>query len=388
MRKFLQKALEKLDKMNPEQIGSLIADISSENDLLEMVLDSMTDGLVVCDRENRVLRFNKSYGRLVPLVEGDIADRFVWSTTTDMEIASFFEEKLESQERVMDVEFTLTNGVPRTLSCSIMPLVKDGRVQGSLVHIEDVTEKRSKEARLRRAESLAALTTLAAGVAHEIKNPLGSIGIHLQLTQKEMAGKKTVAVEKVSRYLEVIQEEVDRLNRIVVDFLFTVRPMDTNLEIRDINQVVQEVLDFVRFELEEASVTLSVRLARNIPSVRLDERYLKQALLNLINNAVSAMPGGGELEIQTMQKGEEVLLTVRDTGVGITEEHIEKIFEPYFTTKDFGTGLGLTLVFKIIKEHLGEISVSSREGHGTSFILSFPLPQYEKRRLNYQGEAV
>ena len=388
MRKFIQKALGKLDKMNREQVRSLLYDISSENDLLEMVLDSMTDGLVVCDRENRVLRFNKSYERLIPLIEGDLSDRYVWNTTSDVEIAEFFQEKLENQEKVIDVEFTLTDGMHRTLACSIMPLVKGGSVQGSLVHVEDVTEKRSREARLRRAESLAALTTLAAGVAHEIKNPLGSISIHLQLTQKEITNHDTVETGKIKRYLEVIQEEVDRLNRIVVDFLFTVRPMDTNLEVRDINQVVRELLEFVRFELDEAGVSLRIHLEKHLPNIRLDEKYLKQALLNLIKNAVSAMPEGGILSIETIQKGGEVLLKVNDTGVGIPEELIEKIFEPYFTTKDFGTGLGLTLVFKIVKEHLGEVSVSSKEGVGTSFTLCFPVPQHEKRRLNYQGEAV
>lgn len=388
MSKFIQKALKKINKMDKEQIRGILHGISSENELLKMVLDSMTDGLAVCDRLNHILRINKSFGRMIPLFEVDFSERELWEVISDREIAIFFKEKLENQEKVMDVEFALENGVTRTVSCSIMPLVRERKVQGNLIHVEDVTEKRSKEAQLRRAESLAALTTLAAGVAHEIKNPLGSISIHLQLTQKEIDGKGKIETNKIRKNLEVIQEEVDRLNRIVVDFLFTVRPMDTQLEEKDINQAVLDLLNFVKFELHEAGVELAVHLSENLPKMRLDERYLKQALLNLIKNALSAMPDGGTLTIETIMKGDEILVKVIDTGVGIAEDLIKKIFEPYFTTKDFGTGLGLTLVYKIVKEHLGEISVQSREGGGSEFILSFPIPQHEKRLIGYEGEAV
>ena len=338
MRKFMQRALGKLDKMDREQIRGLLRYISSENDLLEMMLDSMTDGLVMSDRSHRILRFNKSFARLIPLHDRELAESLIWEVISDEEIAVFFQNTLENQERVLDREFTLQNGVTRTVSCSIMPLVREGAVNGNLVHVEDVTEKRSKEARLRRAESLAALTTLAAGVAHEIKNPLGSISIHVQLMQKVTEEKSRIPTKAIRKYLEVINEEVDRLNRIVVDFLYTVRPMDTNFEEAQVNPVIQELLDFLKFELKEAGVTLVENLGGNLPSIRLDEKYLKQGLLNLVKNAVSAMPDGGALTIETLHVRGEVQVKIMDTGVGIPEGNIDKIFEPYFTTKDFGTG--------------------------------------------------
>ncbi len=388
MRKFIQKALGKLDKMDREQVRGLLRRMSTENDLLETVLDSMTDGLVMSDRRHRILRYNKSFVRLMPLYEGELSEEsLLWEVVSDREIARFFKEKLSSQEKVIDKEFTLENGVARVVSCSIMPLVREGAVAGNLVHVEDVTERRSKEARLRRAESLAALTTLAAGVAHEIKNPLGSISIHLQLTQKVIDGKSRIQTKDIRKYLEVISEEVDRLNRIVVDFLFTVRPMDTALTEQRINPIIEELLDFLKFELQEAGVDLVVGLARNLPRLRLDEKYVKQALLNLVKNAVSAMPDGGTLRVETEQMRDEVVLKITDTGIGIPEENMDKIFEPYFTTKDFGTGLGLTLVYKIVKEHLGDISVLTKEGDGTTFVLSFPVPQHEQRLIGYEGEA-
>jgi signal transduction histidine kinase len=162
--------------------------------------------------------------------------------------------------------------------------------------------------------------------------------------------------------------------------------MDTRLEDGSINQVIQELLAFVRPELDQAGVRIESNLSPSVPTLRMDPRYIKQALLNLIKNAVAAMPEGGVLRIETRKSGEEVQLKLSDTGTGIPEQIMDKIFEPYFTTKPFGTGLGLTIVFKIVKEHFGDVSVSSREGEGTTFTLSLPMPQKEKILIDYKGE--
>jgi signal transduction histidine kinase len=205
--------------------------------------------------------------------------------------------------------------------------------------------------------------------------------------KKEMNGKEQIETRKVRENLLVIKEEVDRLNRIVMDFLFTVRPMNAELSYDDLNRVVQDLLEFMRFELAEAGITLETEFMKPSPQILMDERYMKQAVLNLLKNAISAMPEGGKLKVQTEQKGNEFCLKIRDTGVGIPEENMDKIFEPYFTTKDFGSGLGLTLVYKIVKEHLGDIEINSKVGEGTTITLSFPIPQKEKRLIGYSEEA-
>ena len=372
MRKFIQRALDKLGKMDPDQVRSLIVRVSEENDLLGMILESLTEGIIVTDREHRVMLFNKSAERLCPFATDDIVDKLLWDCLADRELADFFSSTLRSQGKAADREFTIDGSPPRLLSVSLLPLVRGGSVEGSVVHIEDVTEKRSKEARLRRAESLASLTTLAAGVAHEIKNPLGSMGIHLQLIQKKIAGKDCIEAKDIDQHLGVINEEVDRLNRIVVDFLFAVKPMDTVLEDGDVNHVIEELLQFVQPELDQSGVAVDARLSPALPLLRIDARYIKQALLNLIKNALAAMPGGGVLRIESLRSGDEVLVRIADTGMGIPDEIMDKIFEPYFTTKPFGTGLGLTIVFKIVKEHFGDISVTSRVGEGTTVTLALP----------------
>jgi two-component system, sporulation sensor kinase E len=387
MRRFLQRALEKIEKMDRSQIRKLVSDIAGENELLEMVMESMSDGVLVTDRADKILMVNKSAERMLPFTTDEPIERSLEEAIGDEEIRQFLTENLRGLDRVLDREFTLGNGYSRILSLSIMPLVRQGWITGNVIHIEDVTEKRAREARLRRAESLAALTTLTAGVAHEIKNPLGSIGIHLELMKKEMNGKEQIETRKVMENLLIIKEEVDRLNRIVVDFLFTVRPMNAELSYDDLNRVVQELLEFMRFELAEAGITLETEFMKPSPQILMDERYMKQAVLNLLKNAISAMPEGGTLKVHTEQKGNEVALKISDTGVGIPEENMDKIFEPYFTTKDFGSGLGLTLVYKIVKEHLGDIEINSKVGEGTTINLSFPIPQKEKRLIGYSEEA-
>ncbi len=387
MRNFIQRALKKLPKLDKAQIHQLLYDLASENERMDVVLDSLSEGVIVSDVDHNLVFYNKFAERLLPFSSQDIYEHRVWDAILDVEISRFVRETLEGQESIVDREFTLeSKGTTRTLSCSITPLVRAGHIQGNILHIDDITEKRGREARLRRAESLAALTTLAAGVAHEIKNPLGSIGIHIQLIQKAIKEKTSVDPRTIQPYIEIVNEEVERLNRIVVDFLFAVRPMDTKLEESDLNQVIANLLEFVRYELEEANVTLTEEFDETLPPLMLDEKYVKQAVLNIIKNAISAMPEGGSLVVTTERFGDEAILRIADSGEGMSDEILAKIFEPYFTTRDFGSGLGLTLVYKVVKEHMGEIGVSSQEGKGATFTITLPIPQKYQHLLSWEGE--
>ncbi|HUX49578.1 MAG TPA: PAS domain S-box protein, partial [Spirochaetia bacterium] len=211
MRKFLQRALMKLPKLDKAQIKELLFGLASENERLEVVLDSLGEGVIVSDVEHNLVLFNKSAERLVPFASNDAVEQKVWEAIQDNEISLFVRQVLENQETVVDEEFTLmVKGVPRVLNCSIMPLVRAGHIQGNILHIDDITEKRGREARLRRAESLASLTTLAAGVAHEIKNPLGSIGIHIQLIQKAIRNRDSVDPSTIEPFIDIVNEEVER----------------------------------------------------------------------------------------------------------------------------------------------------------------------------------
>jgi PAS domain S-box-containing protein len=385
VRQFIKRALQKVNKLTKEQVHDLLVSSAVEIDRLETVLDSLLDGILVCDNEHFLIIANRFAKRCLPISTDDMADAPIWALVRDAQVADFLEKTLESGDHVEDREFDIENmGKQRLLNVSILPLVQDGRVSGSLIHIEDITEKRAREAQMRRMENLASLTTLAAGVAHEIKNPLGSLSIHVQLIQKALVVHKEQFADQFGlfdKYLGVINEEIDRLNRIVVDFLFAVRPMNMELRCGQINGLIRDLTEFVFFELEENGIESALNLGE-IPLVNFDEQHMKQALLNLIKNAIAAMPEGGILSIATEVKDSDVLITIADTGLGIPPENLSKIFEPYFTTKATGSGLGLTLVYKIVKEHKGEIAVKSKVGEGTRFIISLPIPQKERRLLD------
>ena len=379
MRKFIQRALNKLSKLDKQQIHALIYDLARDNEQMEVVLESLTDGVLVADKDNRIILVNKAAERLIPIREHDNAEKILWEVISDSDIADFVRQTIENEEHARDREFTLP-GPRRILAVSIMPLVREGQVRGNLVHAEDISEKRLRETRLRRAENLASLTNLTAGVAHEIKNPLGSISIHIQLMERIL--ENTENSPELHKHLGIVSEEVERLNRIVMDFLFAVRPMNISPEDHDLNALLHEIMDFLKYELKEAQIILEEDYQTNIPHILLDEKFIKQAILNIVKNAINAMPNGGSLKVQTRFQNDEIQLSISDSGVGMSDEVLEKIFEPYFTTREFGSGIGLTIVYKIIKEHRGDISVTSKEGEGSAFLLSFPVSPGQRNLLS------
>jgi len=405
MRQFLRKALQKVDDLKPEQVRNLLGLSSKEIDRLETVMDSLIRGVLVCDTSHKLILANKAARRFFSIVSYEQGRETIWSVIPEEPVAEFLAQTLLSADVVEEREFFVdVNGAQRLLAVSVMPVVQDRQITGSMILIEDITERRNREAMLRRMESLASLTTLAAGVAHEIKNPLGALSIHVQLLQKAKDSQEKLCsalqstkspgetecepdkyFRQIDKYIKVLNEEIDRLNKIIVDFLFAVRPMSLEPRRGSINEFIMELADFVSFELKEARIECVLNLAENLSPVDFDVGLMRQAFLNLIKNAAAAMSGGGTLTITTEDAEGEIRITVADTGKGISEEDFPKIFEPYFTTKETGTGLGLTVVFRVVKEHKGEIDVVSREGDGTVFTITLPKPQLQ-RLIAYKGD--
>lgn len=388
MRKLTERAIKALPRQNAEQIETIVYDLVEGNKVLETVLSSLPEGIMVSDINHDLLFINTQARRFLKISGKDSLEKKIWKAVHDQDISQFIHLNLLSQDRIEGKDFNIQVGEKvKTLSLSILPLVDRGTIKGSFISIEDVTEKRAESLRLRRAESLASLTTLAAGVAHEIKNPLGSISIHIQLMQKCLSSENEICKMDLMDYLNVVNEEVDRLNQIVVNYLFAVRPMDTNPQCRSVNALIEELIDFIHFELEGDSIEIIKNLEEDLPELKLDDKLIKQAFLNIIKNAQASMKdSGGLLKISSYQVNDTVAVSITDSGPGIREEIKNKIFEPYFTTKDNGSGLGLTLVYKIMKEHSAEIRLNSTEGKGTDFTFIFPIPQKGQRLLGWDGE--
>ena len=217
------------------------------------------------------------------------------------------------------------------------------------------------------------LNTLAAGLVHEIKNPLNAISINLQLLNEDLQERNSEKDTKMSNRVQLLQKEVCRLDSVLSDFLrFAKRPV-LHFEECSVNEIIESVLDFIGPEAMQNSIRILKSFDTSLPKCNLDSNAIKQALLNVILNAQQAMSRGGELIVRTYQDGENIFIDITDTGVGIQEDKIGKIFQVYYSTKKTGTGLGLPIVTKIINEHSGIFSIkNNKNSTGTKIIISIP----------------
>lgn len=411
MKNFVKRATAKVSKLAPDQIEKLFDSISIENEAMDAVIESLGTGLMVCNLDWQLIMSNKALERMIPLKQRYSEYRYaesvspypVWEIITDSNIVSFLKSCSKSQKNYFSEEFELliSDNVTRILTINIMPLVQQKKMSGYILKVEDISEERKKEILMRRMENLASLTNLAASVAHEIKNPLGAISIHIQLMQKAVKNARDtdgkLPPENITEhYLDIVNDEIERLNQIVVDFLYAVRPVQASLEPINPNQYLEDFAAFIRTELTDKHIKLELKLMDKPPHIMVDVKLFKQVLMNLVQNAIVAMSqsetsnsckieekGSPKLWIGTHVKEDRFYFTIIDNGCGMDEQTQTRIFEPYFTTRAKGTGLGMTMVYKIIREFSGDISVKSFLGEGTCFIISIPVPQKELRLLEY-----
>ncbi|MDR4504637.1 MAG: ATP-binding protein [Candidatus Scalindua sp.] len=217
------------------------------------------------------------------------------------------------------------------------------------------------------------LNTLAAGLVHEIKNPLNTISVNLQLLNEDLQADSSKTGKKMLSRIQLLQKEVFRLQDILGDFLRFTKKHELNFEKCDINEIIGNVLDFVAPEAMQNSIRILKNFDADLPKCNLDRNVIKQALLNVILNAQQAMSEGGELMVRTFQNSENIFIDITDTGYGIPSDKIDKIYQVYYSTKKSGTGLGLPTVKRIIEEHKGTITVHSEEGKGSSFLIQIPF---------------
>lgn len=400
MTNFNTRIADKISKLSDSQLQTLFEALSSDNMMLSSIIESLTSGVMIVDNDWVPVLSNKAVERYVPLTmhtsDATAEGIQIFKLIKDKDISFFFKNCCELNKTNISEEFTVStsSGTVRFITITVSPLITNDQLNGNIIVVRDITEKRNQEILLHRMESLASLTNLAASVAHEIKNPLGAISIHIQLLQKAIAKArdnedKLPDKKFVENYIDVVNEEIANLNKIVVDFLFAVRPVSANLELLHPNAIIEKLIDFLKPEYEKENVKLNVALCPEDTRLLLDEKLFREVIVNLSQNAIHAVNEKNSpdqdkiIEITSVIRDDKYVLSITDNGCGISEEKLNKIFEPYYTTKATGTGLGLTTVYKIIKEFSGDISVKSIVGEGTSFIISIPVPQLNKKLLAY-----
>lgn len=423
MNNYVKSINQKKDKLSREQILSLLDDVTEENEILNSIINSLSTGVLVVENNFKLLRHNTAAKGCLPyknhLDEIEKTKRPLWEFIEEEEIAVYFKKCKEKSITNGQEEFSYKTqgGLVRFVSITIMPLVHVMEISGSIILVRDITEKKNQDVLLHRMENLANLTNLAAGMAHEIKNPLGAISIHIQLLQKAINKARDnenilPPAKFVENHIDIVNEEIDHLNKLVMDFLMAVRPVKAMLELKNPDKIIQTIVDFCKPEFNKNRIRLEFIPCKKNIKIMLDEKLFRDVIMNLAQNSLAAIKAISVVEknenfdknsnanvnnlpeiiresdfnyffkIENHIKENKFIIEVSDNGCGMSAETVSKIFEPYFTTKANGTGLGMTMVYKIIKEFSGEIFVESKENNGTKFTVIFPIPQKDTKLLS------
>ena len=408
MRSYVKRVKQKAEKLSKEQVLSLFEYVVDENESLYSVLDSLSTGLLIINDDFKLVRYNQIVESWLPFsnrLEDIIgSDKAIWEYIEDEDIASFLRKSLEKNITNSSEDFSTVTpgGSVRFLTVTIAPLINEGEMSGMMILVRDITEKKNQDILFHRMENLANLTNLAAGMAHEIKNPLGAISIHIQLIQKALEkarenADKLPAKKFVEDHIDVVNEEIDHLNKLVMDFLLAVRPVKAQLELKEPDKLIDGLISFFKPEFNDEGIEVIFKSSESGKRILLDEKLFRDVIMNISQNSLAALKSkynngaktdgedGARFCISNTIRDNKFVITIADNGCGMSEETLSKLFEPYYTTKANGTGLGMTMVYKIIKEFSGDIIVDSKEGEGTAFTITFPIPQKDVKLLTSEG---
>ena len=373
-RAFLDKILARLRRIQPEEVEAFFVELARDKRFLETIFNAIREGVIVTDTAGTVIYMNDAAGMLFGIDAAASLGR-----PLSENISGLRWKELAQGHDIVTRDIEVFHPAHRILNFYVVPLMaEDDDKPGHREHagyaliMRDFTERHREAQETLESERVAALQLLAAGVAHEIGNPLNSLTIHLQLLERRLRKLPEEERDQFTEPLAIAQEEIKRLDTIVTQFLRAIRPAPLHRAPHDLNSLVRDAAEFLKPELKSRNVLLELDLAPGLPVLDVDEDQLKQAFYNIIKNASEAMKQGGLLKIRTGSDGEWVNVTFADTGGGMTQETMARVFEPYFTTKKTGSGLGLMITQRIVRAHGGEVVLESDPGRGLRLTMRLP----------------
>src|SRR3979490_488191 len=384
---FLDKLIERLGRIGPEDVQNYLLQLAQEKGLIETVFNAIQEGIIVTDASGRITYVNEAACELFGLeADTSIGKRL------DERVRGLDWKSLSQSQGAISRDMEIFYPANRFLNFYIVPLLierREGKDDGSMesrptgepvghaIILRDITESRRSTEKTIESERFNALTLLAAGVAHEIGNPLNSLHIHLQLMERKVRRLDGKVKEELQEAIAISRAEIPRLDSIVTQFLQAIRPSKPVLHPENVNAIVEEAVRFVAPEIEDRDIVVEQELRSDLPLLELDRDQMKQVFYNVIKNSFEAMKRRGILHIRTGMDTTHVNISFTDTGGGMSAESLSRVFEPYFTTKSSGSGLGLLIVRRIVREHGGEMAIESNEGKGLT--LTIRLPYLDKR---------
>ena len=370
---FLDKLIQKMDRVDRDSLQTQFLRLAQEKGWMETVFHAIQEGIVVLERPGKIAYANRAAEKLLGIkldqaIGQPLAD---YIREVEWERLTAFEE--EEWQKLSRRELEIGYPEHRFVEFYVVPLEHvNPDEQGAVVLFRDITNDREREASTLESERLNAVMLLAAGVAHEIGNPLNSLNIHLQLLEREIDNMPKENADEVRELVSVARGEIGRLDQILNQFLGAIRPTDPVLQPEDLREVLEETLKVLRGEVEDRGIWLEVDAPDSLPSIQVDKAQMKQAFFNIIRNAMQAMSESGVIKIVMRASESVVTVSFEDNGSGIDPEDLSHIFEAYHTTRKKGTGLGLMIVQRILREHGGHLDIESQPGLGSTFTIVLP----------------
>lgn len=378
---FFDKFISRLDRIDAPVASAHIAALARERGFLETLFQSINEGILVLGDEIRLLYANHAaevmIGFSAERERGNSMKRYL----RDWEIDTLLLNQVADWNRIEAREIEISYPEHRVIAYYARPVEFENRTE-LLLMLRDVTRERLTEEDTLADERLSAVKTLAAGVAHEIGNPLNALTIHLQLLERELRKIPEAATrESLQELTGIASQEVVRLDGIIRRFLTALRPSEPHLVRGNICDVLQTTVKLLTPDIEQRKITLEQLFPEATPDVFLDAQQMEQVFFNLLKNAMDAIPDAGKIGLSVTVDDTAVSVSVMDNGTGIPADLLGKIFDPYVTTKTKGSGLGLMVVRRIVQRHGGTIQCASHEGEGTCFTVRLPRAERQIRTL-------